>query len=356
MGVEQWFRRSAWRALIVDLRRAPGDAQARTRLRRAAIIPLYLLYLLGLQIFYFKTADYPAEAVIQLVLSTLFFGSIGFYAWWSERRDRRMAEERSPSVATQIKVAVYREALLLATLLERGASERALEKELPPSIEVITRRVLFDRLRDQGMLEGLNPGLLSLLLASDGHWSEEQKGKAESAWEYMEVMHWTLGLGDLNPLPLSPEYRIAMIRKVVDVKNAEKLSVLASWDIRPIRNEADVYLGRCWVELIERGVVGGLDSHEIEQAMEIKTEILTRNPQGHYIAGVNTIEELPGDALWYVALRAYRRWQILSELVNVLCGDEQTSVLRKLIEDSFSDTSVTSIAVNMDSSDQTNID
>jgi hypothetical protein len=54
-----------------------------------------------------------------------------------------------------------------------------------------------------------------------------------------------------------------------------------------------------------------------------------------------------------VALRAFKRWQILSVLVDLLCEDRPVSDLRVLIEDSFFDTAEPTIAVAMASSNQT---
>jgi hypothetical protein len=74
------------------------------------------------------------------------------------------------------ELAIHREACLVAVVLERLANERYVQEgELLPGIQITTRRVLLARLTKLQLRERLETWLNDLLLAPDGHWSDQQK-------------------------------------------------------------------------------------------------------------------------------------------------------------------------------------
>ncbi len=224
-------------ALWVALRRSRRDPRARLNLLR---LLLFLAYLIAIVVFYSN---------LFLGLS-LDFGRIGNLIVWGiipffllifilvgilQRRLERRAQDRdNPAVPATTKLAIYREACLLAILLERLSSEIGMEKELPEDIEVITRRVLLDRLAELNLRDNLEPELRDILLAPDGHWPQELKQRAFQSWECFTVLRWVLGLGALTPLTEQPNYKLADINVLFAIKQLEKLSVLPAWDVRPL--------------------------------------------------------------------------------------------------------------------------
>ena len=266
------------------------------------------------------------NTIILVVLTAIVFVVAG--GALNYRMERRAQDRKSPSVAPEMKLVFFREACLLATLLERLASERGMEKVLPPNIEVITRRVLLDRLTQLGLRDELEPWLLDLLLTPDGHWTSEQKQRASSAWECFAVLRWALGLGDLRSLTQVPTYSIEDARSLIATKQPKKLMALPSWDLRPARNEATLFFNRCWTELMARGELNHAAQEDVERAIEIRAEIIEEGYTADFLIGSQTVPELSTTDLWMLTIRAFHRWEILSLLVDITSGDEKPERLR----------------------------
>jgi len=335
MSYPIWFRRSTWRALWVALRRAPRDRRARVIVVRFALWVAWMAATIAILHWYFRgiftnfgatgTAVYLAIGIcIVMIVAVKRIG---------ERRESNA--EKLASVSDELKRALFREACLLAILLERLCSESYLEKEIPPEITIVTRRVLLDRLAALGLRENLEPGLRDLLLAPDGHWTAEQKQRAAPALECFAVLQWVLGLGELRSLTADPKYSVAEVRSIFEVKKPEKLLVLASWDVRPVRDGANRFFQRCWAELIARRAIGNAPEQDVERALEMRAEIQGAGYTGDYLVGARTISELETEFLFLVARRAYNRWKILSVLVDVLSGEKGAEELRKFLAQYF---------------------
>lgn len=331
------FNRKTWRAFWVALRRAPKDPHARRNLIRFVLSFAFFIAWLGYNFFFFRGAFYDlgrgALVILVVVVLEIFF-LVG-YPIVSDRFERRALERDSPAVAAEMKRALFREACLLATLLERLGSEGALEKEIPPEIVIVTRRVLLDRLTTLGLRDGLEPWLLDLLLAPDGHWTPEQKQRAFPAWECLAVYHWALGLTDLRELTLNPNYSVEEARSLFEVKEPEKLHALPSWDLRPARNLARNFFHLCWAELVARREISTAQEEDVERALAVRAEIEEAGYDGDYLVGARTIPELDTPLLMMAARRAYNRWQFLSLLVDVLTGDAPQAELRRFLAHYF---------------------
>jgi hypothetical protein len=126
---------------------------------------------LGFALFYFvagilgllfdkeNSADYKESATFGGSIAVVILVAKGVVAL-RERIDAHRQERTSPAIARDAKLAIHREACLVATLLQRLASERYVqEKQLPPGVQIITRRVLLDRLKKLGLRDGLEPWL-----------------------------------------------------------------------------------------------------------------------------------------------------------------------------------------------------
>ncbi|HEY1766632.1 MAG TPA: hypothetical protein VGG26_03220 [Terracidiphilus sp.] len=179
-----------WKALWVALRRSRRDPKARTILARSLLSLLLFAVWLVWNFFEFRGLSFQMGRFGVVLCSFVAVELFVLLAWppLSHWLDQRALERKSPAMIPELKLALYREACLLATLLERMASEYRMEKEIPANIEVITRRVLLDRLKSLGLREELEPWVLDLLLAPDGHWTAEQKNRALPALECLAVL------------------------------------------------------------------------------------------------------------------------------------------------------------------------
>jgi len=254
-----------------------------------------------------------------------------FATWRARSLDRSM-----PAVERELKIALHREMCLLATLMDRFSSELFLEKELPPDIRVVTRRVLLDRLRDIGLRDELDGPFLDILLAPDGHWTVEQKSRARHAVECFSVLRWVLGLGELRGLTVDPKYDLRTTAAVLAVREPERLLVRPSWDLRLARDSTDLFLTRCWIELLARKAVMAFSEEDVEKAIRALTLIKEEGSQHDYLVGTHTISEIETPGVGFLFNRALVRFRLLSLLVEINAGREPVHELRAFVAQIFS--------------------
>ena len=329
--------RGLFKALWIAVRRAPKDRRARANVLR-------LLFSLGifsafagtyLYMFHGFASEYGLEQLGLVLIPGGVVMLIMFVAMARQNAQQRAIERASPAVSSEITHALFRDACLLAILLERLGSESYLEKEIPPEITIVTRRVLLDRLAASGLRDNLEPWLLDLLLAPDGHWTAEQKQRAMPALECFAVLRWVLGLSELRSLTDDPKYSLAEIRSVFEVKDPDKLLVLPSWDVRPARDGANRFLNRCWAELVARRAIDKAPEKDVERALEMRAEIQGAGYTGDYLVGARTVSELNTAFLFMVTRRAYNRCQFLAVLVDVLSGEKSAEEVRRSLSQYF---------------------
>jgi hypothetical protein len=317
----------------VALRRSRRDAYARRNLWRALLSLLlfaawagwYGYFILG------SISELGSRTIIIMAIPGLGVLLLAWLIGFKQRLEDRAQERDNPSVPVELKRALFRETVLLATLLERLGSEVAMEKELPPEITVITRRVLLDRLERHDLRHNLEPWLLDLLLAPDGHWTIQQKEKAHSAWECFAVLKWALGLGELRGLTMTPIYHLRDAHSLCDLDKPEKFRVLPSWDLRPARDAALAFLDRCLGELLARNAVSSASEKDVARALEMRAAIQSEGYTHDYVVGTRTILELDTPLLWLLVRRAHTRFQLASLLVSITSGELPIEKLRDFL-------------------------
>jgi hypothetical protein len=338
-----WYSSAGWKSLWVALRRSIRDPRARRNLVRllfslllVTVYPIWYLHFLfhdGL----FRGMSLSFGQTGNLILGIIAVFIVGFVLWnvIRGRMEKRALERNSPAVAPETKVALHREACLLATLLERLGSEIGMEKELPENIEVITRRVLLDRLAELNLRDDLEPALRDILLTPDGHWPQELKNRAYPAWECFSALRWILGLGDLAGLTANPNYKLADAHAMCAVKDPQNLSVRPAWDIRPARDSAYMFFYRCWSELTARRLLNGPSDEDVQRALNARESIQAEGYTKDYLIGSKTVPEWPDALLWQAAMRANHRMRALSLLVDITSGEKPPTELRGFIASYF---------------------
>ncbi len=332
-----WLSSSGWKALWIALRRAGRDPQARWNLFRLTLSLLAFAAYLSWLFFYFRGLTLDFGRTGNFIIGIVFggFALVAAAGFVQQKLDRRSVDRDNPVIPISTRLGIYREACLLATLLERLGSEIAMEKELPDGIEVITRRVLLDRLHQLNLRDDLKPQLRDILLAPDGHWPQELKNRAFQAWECFTVLRWVLGLGALTPLTDQPNYKLADINALFAIKQMEKLNVLPAWDIRPARNNTTLFFNRCWSELTARGAIRDATEETVQHAIEARETIQSEGYTADFLVGVRTVPELQDQQLWQITVRTYHRMQMLALLVDITSGDKPTSEIRTLFAGFF---------------------
>jgi hypothetical protein len=246
-----------------------------------------------------------------------------------DKREEDEQEQRSPAIKDETKLAICREASLVAALLERLASERYLqEKELPPGVQIVTRRVLLDRLMELGLRDELEPWLNDLLLAPDGHWTNEQKHNVNATWEYFAALWWVMGNGELQALTLQPKYSHADTRAALAITQPARLRFIPSWDIRPSRDAAGYFAHASWAELLARKAIPGISDEQAREEIEFCKQMQSHLYTEDSLIPGQCIPRYTTPDLWILQRRALHRWQGLSLLVEVLGGHKPASFLR----------------------------
>jgi len=328
-----WFTGAGWRVLWVALRRSGrDDLHAQQNLLRllAPCIPFFLYIAWCAFFIHGAVTDLGWNVVLVMLVGGSISAFFAIIFIVRQKLEERAYDKANPAVAVKLKLSLYRESCLLATLLERLASEVAMEKELPPEITVITRRVLLDRLTSLNLREGLEPWLLDILLAPDGHWPANLKLRASYGWECLSVLRWALGVANLPGPTADPKYTIADARSLLTIAHPEKCVVLPAWDIRPARDATSKFFNRCWSELTARRQLVGVQEKDVARALEARAAIQEKGYTADYVIGTRTISELNNDFLWQIMLRAYNRWQTLLLLVDVMCEEKPPIELRTL--------------------------
>jgi hypothetical protein len=322
------FRPETWRHFWIAIRRANRDTRARRFLIGVIALIFFVIYFFILVGgFVFSTMNDKSFLTVAGIFGVCAISVLAIHKWG----ERREAKAASPAVATPPVQQMHKEALLLAVLLSRAGSERMMEKELPPEIEVITRRVQRERLIELGLWDDLPEVLKSLLLLPNGHWAQEQKIGAESCWEYLSVLRWVLRLDDsLRPLNRRPSYDLAKARGIIDGFGAWKPGeTLAPWDLRPVRDQANQHFGRLWIEAVARGLVTkGVEGDVRAEALRIKSDIDSDGNSTDLLIEAQTVSELPDPDLWFLLRTAYWRREILGFLVPWLSEEEPEDGLR----------------------------
>jgi hypothetical protein len=323
MALPALFKRETWSVFWILVRRAPRDRRARVALFRfllAGLVVLAAIAYYGVLIRVFLFDSFGLILALALLAGAMFF----FFARkWTERYDFiQLNKVLPPVVDVDVRDAVFREACLLAALLQRAGSERAMEQGVAPDVEVITRRVVLEELRSHNLLEGLDANPRELLFAPDGSWSEEQKRTVQSNWEFLAALRWALSLdASLLSISLPPEYRSEMASGVLKTLNLAELKMLPPWEMRMERDRVTHLFVRCQVELAARDEWTEATPEAQQDARRIKAEIDASPDQGDFLVGVNTVSELDLPSLWSCAIRSYRRQQMLRLLVEVSGGE-----------------------------------
>jgi len=322
------FRGQTWRELWVAIRRLRRDARARAFVLRflalvAAAVYSAVLVLSFAASFFHEKAVIAVSSIIFICLLSVFV----VHRW----NDRREARASPPVVSAAVQREMHREAFLLAILLNRAGSERMMEKELPPGVEVVTRRHQREQLVRFGLWDDLASPLRDLLLLPNGHWSDEQKSTAESCWEFFIVLRWVMRLDDsLRSLDRTPSYDLVKTRDIIGRYEVLKPGdTLAPWDLRPVRDEAYLHFGRLWTEAVARGLVAkGVEPDHREEAIRAKGEIDADGASNDLLIDAQTVSELSDSSLWFLLRAAIRRWEIVNFLIPWLSEDQPDDQLR----------------------------
>jgi hypothetical protein len=326
------FEGQTWTYAGIALRRIHKDRRARkflgSLLGKLLFIPSLLLAVL---------ASFAAITLAPIGIAT--FGIVIGFAFRFAIRAVRSESKYWASVNTTdvapepARMNLLRTAYWLAVLFRRLDSEIYLQKEIPPEIQIITRRVLLDRLRANGIWEEMPAAVHDLLLKPDGHWTAEERESVWTRFEYFSCLRWVVRKDTFLPwLSLFPRYDLRKARETIDDPNwfSEK-HVVSPARIEEHGKIAVGYVNRCWLEGVARNLVPS-DPEQNARAVEEKKRF---DPKSDFLLGDKTVGLLRDDLLRHLFRRAQFRATILRAAQNEMTSTPDKGALQNLMEESF---------------------
>lgn len=189
----------------------------------------------------------------------------------------------STAPAPSLRQAIFKQRLILATIVNRAAFEIAEQSKSPLNLETgIARATMLDRLRAENLWEILPTPLRDCLAAPEGSWTKEGAGKALIHLDAVAVLTWMLNpQSELASLrTASSEGRETLRLALLKPDPIAELNFLRTeTELHAQHDPAIIYLKRLINELIKRGVATG----ELETSLE--------EHAGAYMAYVASIGE-----------------------------------------------------------------
>jgi hypothetical protein len=316
--------RAVWREAGLSLRRAHKDPRARK----------LLLQLLLLLITPLLCVVYFAWLVSS---GAIFFAPFVIPAiWWIRRSHKRneplqiapQSESRSVPVDEDnpaIRGYLGQMGVLYAAMLDRAGSESFLRgKELPPNIEVISRRTHIDLLRRTGIWDKMAIADREAMMMADGHWGTELIARTSIGMEPLRLLRWVLRVDYFLPFigrDASPSY--AMAHEIVcdPQKVLEAKKIIDRNSLATARGAAEDYFYRCAAESISRGY------HEIEdetaKAWAGDVSLALAGKQGEdLVLGARLVSEATPTELSQALIRARTRMNFLAWIEALVNGSD----------------------------------
>jgi len=326
------WRRGFWRSYWIALWRSREDKRARTSALR---VTLLLAFVLAEVVIVFILPLRERESAWQIAFYGFIFGT-GMIAFVILRRSHRKQDEwlnysltgrpdqHPPDQDASPTVRSYLEerAIIIASVLARAGSEIYVQhNELPVGLEVATRQVQNELLRQNGLWDKLEPAESELVSAADGRWTVEQQNEAPNWCEQLRLLRWTFGVDpELMPLAHFPkvDFTLAGGRLGEPGVSLAGRPLLKSWDLRVERDIAQEYAARVFAELKGRGLIA--DSSEFDSwAEQFREESIGASVD--YLAGTETIAGLKDESLRLLALIAIARERYAAYLAQQLSAD-----------------------------------
>ena len=321
-----------WTYARIALRRIGKDRRARrflgSMLGLLLTIPFVLLALAA-------ALGAMAEQPMSIGPFALLLGFAARFIVSAVRRENRYwaSFHEQGTVPETARRNILRTAYWLAVLLQRLDSEIYLQKEIPPEIQIITRRVLLDRLKAQGIWEEMPIGVRDLLLKPDGHWSAIERDFVAGRFEFLRCLRWLVRKDTyLRWLSLLPEYDLRDAREVVeDAGWFELKNMVSAARLEERCQIAFTYVNRCWLEGVARGLVTA-DPEQQARAVEQKKNI---DPNADFLLGNKSVGAITDNELQRLFQRSHMRANTLRIVQNEMTLSADKGTLQKLIEDSF---------------------
>jgi hypothetical protein len=319
-------QKSVWKEFWLSVRRAHKDKRARRHLAWLTLGVTLLLLLAVVVIIY---------VVVLVGTGSIFFAPLVIpILWWIRRSANKEFEPMNiapqptrvdPKVAAErhqrLRLYFADLGLLYAVLVDRAGSERFLkEKELPPGMEVTSRRTHMEGLRTGGLWERTALKDREAIMIPDGGWQWEQINRYATGIEPLRLLRWILRIDFRLPTVgqhLAGDFSVAH-EIVVDPQRLRRGPDLIEEEaVREARDDARTTLLRCIAEAITRGYQPAEDEQTAAWAKGIAEE-LQGNQNEDFLLGDKLVSEATREQLGWATALANIRTDFLSMTLDVL--------------------------------------
>lgn len=254
---------------------------------------------------------------------------LGLFVAWRIRKSHEKDDETlirlsnyDPVITAPAESAIVTlrsETMRLWLLVWRASSESFLGGQtIPEGKEVLTRRVILDKLEALDLRWELTDKERDLHLLPDGEWSTESV--LENIFRAAELEALQYACGVINTLsPIEDFDRIQPI-EIERIRSATKDTLWyprETFDIRRERDMAAVFYLRCLGEQVQRGIVEkNLDEEESRILSEATTNAGDHNAD--LLIGTKIISEVENDKLNLAAGQSYLRFKTLQHALSLL--------------------------------------
>ncbi|HEX4006087.1 MAG TPA: hypothetical protein VHX60_07915 [Acidobacteriaceae bacterium] len=318
--------RTTWFEAWISLRRLHKDRRARRYVRRLGfllIIPLlcvvYLVWILQTGAVFLLI---PAIPVI----------------WWI-RRNNRLNEPLHITPQVEIPkpvemTAAQREhvcvgfgelGLFYAVMLARAGNELFVQnKQLPPNIEIISRRTHIDLLRRTGIWEKLSRADREANMMPDGHWDLTTIQHASLAMEPYRLIRWLLRIDFFLPaVGKQAKGDFDLAREIVqtpEIMLASRQFVTPD-ALEVALGSAKEYFFRYFAESIHRGYRVPHDENAAAWATEVATRLSGRQNDDLTI-GTKLVSEADEEEIRWTTVQSHTRMTFLTWIINLANRDQ----------------------------------
>lgn len=339
------FQKSYWRKLTLratwfeawlSLRRVHKDRRARKELRRLAFLLLVPLLCLVYLVWLLKSgAVFIAPFVIPVI-------------WWIRRSNKRseplhiapQPETPKPIELTddqhdQICAWLGRFGLFYAVMLDRAGSELFVQnKELPATIEVVSRRIHIDLLRRTGIWDNLSGPDREAIMIPDGHWEKPLIQSVSVAMEPFRIMGWLLradyylpvigkqtraDFGSVHEIVLTPE------------KLLESRKFVSPHGLEIALNGAKLYFYRCLAEAIHRGYRTAHAEDAARWASDYSARLAGQQNQDLTL-GAKLVSEATQDEILWALSQSRARMAFLTQITQIIAEGRTPDTPFSLLE------------------------
>jgi hypothetical protein len=328
-------RRHFWADCYVALRRMHKDRRARrqvqllTRVLFTAAISLFYLGFLGSALFggivMVTTSKDEGDGMAGV---TVLVAIAGFGIWrglnWDNTRTRFLDEDPDWMVSPARRKTVAEWALVCAVMADRAGSERFLaEKTLPEGIEVATRRVHVNVLREHGLWDRLGPVEKERLMRPDGHWEPETARQVQWALEPLRLLRWVLRVDEFLPTvgkTLDNDFTMAKEVVLEPKKLFAGTDVIERKTLQLARRAANEYFQRCAAEGVSRGYFEPESEKNAEWSKEYAAKMVGRQSED-LLLRTKLVSESDEGTIRLATMLALRRVRICDWALGVLSGE-----------------------------------